>query len=220
MRVVGATVAAAVLALAAAGAQAPGRGVPRTADGKPDLQGNWTNATITPLERLGQGRPLVITEEQARDAEGQSERIANQAIWPDRLQQQEQRTRARQPDQQRGPARERCKQATHARRLSSERYAGRRGQAQRVARRATRFDTAEHDGRALAAVVATRTERRRRHAGSVADLVRLRWVQTGALRGARLRARRRLMLSYAACTARNASAEPPRSGWVSSARFL
>ncbi|HTM29859.1 MAG TPA: hypothetical protein VL263_01065 [Vicinamibacterales bacterium] len=79
MRVIGATVAAAVLALAAAGAQAPAApgqkpapragAVPRTADGKPDLQGNWTNATITPFERLGQGRPLVLTEEQARDDE-------------------------------------------------------------------------------------------------------------------------------------------------------
>ena len=27
--------------------------VPRTADGKPDLQGNWTNETQTPLERMG-----------------------------------------------------------------------------------------------------------------------------------------------------------------------
>ena len=26
--------------------------VPRTADGKPDLQGNWTNETQTPLERM------------------------------------------------------------------------------------------------------------------------------------------------------------------------
>ena len=25
---------------------------PRTADGDPDLQGTWTNATLTPLERL------------------------------------------------------------------------------------------------------------------------------------------------------------------------
>ena len=25
--------------------------IPRTADGKPDLQGDWTNATYTPLER-------------------------------------------------------------------------------------------------------------------------------------------------------------------------
>jgi hypothetical protein len=76
MRVIGATLTAAVLALAAAGAQAPAprpaaraAAIPRTADGKPDLQGNWSNATITPLERLGQGRPLVLTEEQARDEE-------------------------------------------------------------------------------------------------------------------------------------------------------
>jgi hypothetical protein len=44
-------------------------GIPRTPDGKPDFHGNWTNATITPLERLGRDRPLVITEEAARDEE-------------------------------------------------------------------------------------------------------------------------------------------------------
>ena len=27
---------------------------PRTADGQPDLQGNWTNATLTPFERPAQ----------------------------------------------------------------------------------------------------------------------------------------------------------------------
>ncbi len=37
--------------------------LPRTPDGKPDLQGNWTNATITPLERAGGA--LVISEEEA-----------------------------------------------------------------------------------------------------------------------------------------------------------
>jgi hypothetical protein len=42
--------------------------MPRTLDGKPDLQGNWTNATITPLERA-QGQPLVLTEEQAATLE-------------------------------------------------------------------------------------------------------------------------------------------------------
>lgn len=34
--------------------------LPRTADGHPDLQGNWSNATMTPLERpSGQGRALT-----------------------------------------------------------------------------------------------------------------------------------------------------------------
>jgi hypothetical protein len=80
------TLTAAALALAAVSAQAPAgpqgaaakpaparpaaaKPVPRTAVGKPDLQGNWTNATITPLERLGKETPLVITEEAARAQE-------------------------------------------------------------------------------------------------------------------------------------------------------
>ena len=37
--------------------------VPRTPDGKPDLQGNWTNETQTPLERMGGSGTL--TEQQA-----------------------------------------------------------------------------------------------------------------------------------------------------------
>ena len=40
--------------------------MPRTADGHPDFQGNWTNATITPMERLRANVPLVLTEEAAR----------------------------------------------------------------------------------------------------------------------------------------------------------
>jgi hypothetical protein len=43
--------------------------LPRTADGVPDLQGNWTNATITPLERLRPNTPLVLTEAAALDEE-------------------------------------------------------------------------------------------------------------------------------------------------------
>jgi hypothetical protein len=39
--------------------------IPRTPDGKPDFTGNWTNATITPFERLQSGQPLVLTEEAA-----------------------------------------------------------------------------------------------------------------------------------------------------------
>ena len=40
--------------LAAAGLSAQNKAVwkmPRTGDGKPDLQGIWTNATLTPMER-------------------------------------------------------------------------------------------------------------------------------------------------------------------------
>jgi len=85
MRTLGITLTAAVLGIAAVGAQAPSpqkptsaprttaatvgkptNAIPRTADGHPDLQGNWTNATITPLERMRPNTPLVITEEEAR----------------------------------------------------------------------------------------------------------------------------------------------------------
>jgi hypothetical protein len=37
--------------------------MPRTADGRPDLQGTWSNATLTPLERPGDDTPLVISKE-------------------------------------------------------------------------------------------------------------------------------------------------------------
>src|SRR5688572_12831268 len=42
--------------------------MPRTADGKPDLQGNWTNETQTPLERMG-AQGGTLTDEQARKVE-------------------------------------------------------------------------------------------------------------------------------------------------------
>ncbi|WP_116813099.1 hypothetical protein [Steroidobacter cummioxidans] len=60
-------------ALHAAGAKksAAGWKVPRTADGKPDLQGNWSNATLTQLERaVEQGDRKVLTAEEARKIEG------------------------------------------------------------------------------------------------------------------------------------------------------
>jgi hypothetical protein len=42
--------------------------MPRTPDGKPDLQGNWTNETQTPLERMG-AQGGTLTDEQAQKIE-------------------------------------------------------------------------------------------------------------------------------------------------------
>ena len=36
---------------------------PRTADGQPDLQGNWTNATLTPFQRPDGREPLYSWDE-------------------------------------------------------------------------------------------------------------------------------------------------------------
>ena len=59
---------------------------PRTPDGVPDLQGNWTNETQTPLERLGpQG--ATLSEEQAAAIEQRAktvEEFRNQASDPNR----------------------------------------------------------------------------------------------------------------------------------------
>ena len=43
--------------------------LPRTADGRPDLHGNWKNATITPIERP-EGMGLVLTPQEVADVEG------------------------------------------------------------------------------------------------------------------------------------------------------
>jgi hypothetical protein len=48
----------------------PAGGVPRTADGHPDLQGTYDLGTITPLERRA-GSPLVLTDEEAKKGEQQ-----------------------------------------------------------------------------------------------------------------------------------------------------
>lgn len=59
---------------------------PRTADGVPDLQGFWTNATITPFERSTEyGDRLVLTAEEAwklEHAEAQAVAAANEPTDP------------------------------------------------------------------------------------------------------------------------------------------
>ena len=82
----GLTLGAAVIGIAVTSAQSPATqkpaapraatakpaALPRAADGRPDLQGNWTNATITPLERLRPNTPLVITEAAALEEENKT----------------------------------------------------------------------------------------------------------------------------------------------------
>ena len=61
-----ATSAPGVVSTAAAQARASDAGkweVPRTPDGHPDLQGNWTNATLTPFEREEDKGPVFTLEE-------------------------------------------------------------------------------------------------------------------------------------------------------------
>ncbi len=49
--------------------------VPRTADGHPDLQGNWTNATLTPLQRLPQfaEKPTISEAEATKFEKAQTD---------------------------------------------------------------------------------------------------------------------------------------------------
>lgn len=60
-----------LLALVASTAVAAEYRAPRTSHGQPDLQGIWTNATLTPVERpVSLGNKLVLTEQEARAMEG------------------------------------------------------------------------------------------------------------------------------------------------------
>ena len=52
--------------------------MPRTPDGHPDLQGNWTNQTITPLQRPG-GQDAVLTAEQVATIEGGRQQLIDNA---------------------------------------------------------------------------------------------------------------------------------------------
>jgi hypothetical protein len=50
----------------ARGSNATGWAMPRTSDGHPDLQGYWTNDTVTPLERpIEFGEKATMTREEA-----------------------------------------------------------------------------------------------------------------------------------------------------------
>ncbi|MEO7135478.1 MAG: hypothetical protein ABI024_14810, partial [Vicinamibacterales bacterium] len=74
MRTVIAFALTAAAGISLAAQQAPASGakpvaLSRTVDGKTDLQGIWTNATITPLERPQNVKELVLTEAQAASME-------------------------------------------------------------------------------------------------------------------------------------------------------
>jgi hypothetical protein len=60
--------------------------VPRAADGHPDLQGNWSNATMTPVQRpAGQGK--VLSRDQVQEIEGNREEFLEDQLQdsdPDR----------------------------------------------------------------------------------------------------------------------------------------
>ena len=59
--------------------------VPRTPDGRPDLQGNWSNATITPMQRRPERGP-VLTPDEVAAIEGRCEELiegASAASDPD-----------------------------------------------------------------------------------------------------------------------------------------
>ena len=84
-----ATVAAGPVSLSAAQTPASASGewvVPRTPDGHPDLQGNWTNVTLTPFQRAEDRGPVFTAEEVARREQGAQDRVISgaQPSDPDR----------------------------------------------------------------------------------------------------------------------------------------
>ncbi len=54
---------------------------PRMPDGHPDLQGNWTNATITPIQRP-RGQEAILTQEEAARREGRADAIVTALARP------------------------------------------------------------------------------------------------------------------------------------------
>ena len=78
------------LATAAAGLLSPAAAqqwvMPRTPDGHPDLQGNWTNVTLTPFQRAADQGPVFTADEVARREQGAQSRVISgaQPSDPDR----------------------------------------------------------------------------------------------------------------------------------------
>jgi hypothetical protein len=72
-----------VFVCASAAAQQPQWRAPRTADGHPDLQGMWTSATITPLERPAEyGGRRALTSEEAAKLEGAEASLVSNSAQP------------------------------------------------------------------------------------------------------------------------------------------
>jgi hypothetical protein len=75
--------AAAPAALAQAQPQAGAYHAPRTAYGQPDLQGNWTNATITPFERDAKyGERLALTDQEVKELESSNAQLVAEGNKP------------------------------------------------------------------------------------------------------------------------------------------
>ncbi len=69
LTVLGAIVTSGVVSTVAAQALDSNAGaweIPRTSDGRPDFQGNWTNSTLTPFERREGSGPVYTAEEVAQ----------------------------------------------------------------------------------------------------------------------------------------------------------
>ena len=56
--------------------------VPRTPDGHPDLQGNWTNVTLTPFERPEDQESPVLTREEVQERQGDAEGLIEGLAQP------------------------------------------------------------------------------------------------------------------------------------------
>lgn len=78
---VAALVIAASIALCPSQTSAQQSRIPRTPDGHPDLQGNWSNATLTPFERA-RGMGPVLTPEQVASIEGREEARVERGLQP------------------------------------------------------------------------------------------------------------------------------------------